>query len=102
MDNKADIFLEYKPLLFSIAYNMLGNIDSAEEMVQDSFLTWTDVEIASVRQQKAYLVKIITNSCINHLTSAHAKREKYIGIWLPEPLQNYAPDTAHHRFESYH
>ncbi len=102
MDNKADIFLEYKALLFSIAYNMLGNIDSAEEMVQDSFLKWMEVEIASVRQQKAFLVKMITNACINHLTSARAKREKYIGIWLPEPLQNYAPDKTQTRIESYH
>ena len=102
MDNKADIFLEYKALLFSIAYNMLCNIDSAEEMVQDSFLKWMDVEIASVRQQKAFLVKMITNACINHLTSARVKREKYIGIWLPEPLQNYAPDKTQTRFETYH
>jgi RNA polymerase sigma-70 factor (ECF subfamily) len=102
MDNKADIFLEYKTLLFSIAYNMLGNIDAAEEMVQDSFLKWMDVDIASVRQQKAFLVKMITNACINHLTSARVKREKYIGIWLPEPLQNYAPDKTQTRFESYH
>lgn len=102
MDNRSDIFLEYKALLFSIAYNMLGNIDAAEEMVQDSFLKWMEVEIASVRQQKAFLVKMVTNACINHLTSARAKREKYIGIWLPEPLQNYAPDKTQARIETYH
>ena len=102
MENKADIFLEYKPLLFSIAYNMLGHVDEAEEMVQDSFLKWMDVEIASVRQQKAFLVKMVTNACINHLNSARARREKYVGIWLPEPLQNYAPDTGQARIESYH
>jgi len=102
MENKADIFLEYKPLLFSIAYNMLGHVDQAEEMVQDSFLKWMEVEIASVRQQKAFLVKMVTNACINHLTSARARREKYVGIWLPEPLQNYAPDAGQARIESYH
>ncbi|MBS1607003.1 MAG: sigma-70 family RNA polymerase sigma factor [Bacteroidetes bacterium] len=102
MENKADIFLEYKPLLFSIAYNMLGHVDEAEEMVQDSFLKWMEVEIASVRQQKAFLVKMVTNACINHLNSARARREKYVGIWLPEPLQNYTPDTGHARIETYH
>jgi len=102
MENKADIFLEYKPLLFSIAYNMLGHVDEAEEMVQDSFLKWMEVEIASVRQQKAFLVKMVTNACINHLNSARARREKYVGIWLPEPLQNYAPDAGQARIESYH
>ena len=102
MDNKADIFLEYKSLLFSIAYNMLGHIDDAEEMVQDTFLKWMDVEIATVRQEKAFLVKMVTNTCINYMNSARARREKYIGIWLPEPLQNYAPDNNQTRIESYH
>ncbi|MBS1664088.1 MAG: sigma-70 family RNA polymerase sigma factor [Bacteroidetes bacterium] len=102
MENKADIFLEYKTLLFSIAYNMLGKIDEAEEIVQDTFLKWMDVEIATVKQEKAFLVKMTTNACINHLTSTRVKREKYIGIWLPEPLQNYAPDHTQTRFESYH
>jgi RNA polymerase sigma-70 factor (ECF subfamily) len=102
MDNKTDIFLEYKALLFSIAYNMLGNIDQAEDMVQDTYVKWTEVEMDSVKHTKAFLVKMVTNKCINLLNSARVQRESYIGIWLPEPLQNYQQDPGHTRVESYH
>jgi RNA polymerase sigma-70 factor (ECF subfamily) len=100
MDNKAGVFLEYKGLLFSIAYNMLGNIDAAEDMVQDTFLKWMEVGVDAVRHRKAFLVKMVTNACINYLGSARARREKYIGIWLPEPLPDQAVRPA--RIESYH
>lgn len=102
MDNKTELFLEYKALLFSIAYNMLGNIDQAEDMVQDTYVKWMEIQVDSVKHTKAFLVKVVTNKCINHLTSARARREEYIGIWLPEPLQNYQRDTAQVRVESYH
>lgn len=102
MDDKAELFLEYKALLFSMAYNMLGNIDAAEDIVQDSFLKWMETEAASVRHPKAFLVKMVTNSCINYLTSARAKREKYIGIWLPEPLPDNSQAGTIARIESYH
>lgn len=102
MDHKTEIFLEYKALLFSIAYNMLGNIDQAEDMVQDTYLKWMEVQVESVQHTKAFLVKIVTNKCINHLSSVRAQREEYIGIWLPEPLQNYGRDTAQARIETYH
>jgi len=102
MDNKTETFLEYKALLFSIAYNMLGNIDLAEDLVQDTYLKWMDIASDNVRHTKAFLVKMITNKCINHLNSARVQREEYIGIWLPEPLQDYGLDQAHKRIESYH
>ena len=80
MDNKTETFLEYKSLLFSIAYNMLGGI----------------------LHTKAFLVRIVTNQCINYLHSARVQREEYIGFWLPEPLRNYDPDRDQARIESYH
>lgn len=102
MDNKTETFLEYKNLLFSMAYNMLGNTDAAQDIVQDTFLKWAETETDMVTHTKAYLVKIVTNKCINYLQSARIRREEYIGIWLPEPLQNYGPDQAHAKIETYH
>jgi RNA polymerase sigma-70 factor (ECF subfamily) len=101
MDNKTETFLEYRTLLFSIAYNMLGNVDAAEDMVQDIFLKWMKVKEDDVRLRKSYLVKMITNKCINYLNSARHQREKYIGVWLPEPLIEYAP-KVYPQTETYH
>ncbi|MBA4056050.1 MAG: hypothetical protein C0490_15150, partial [Marivirga sp.] len=102
MDNKTSTFIEYKRLLFSIAYNMLGSIESAEDIVQDAFLKWSETPDKDIRHVKAYLVKIVTNSSINLLNSARLKREEYVGIWLPEPLINYNLSKSHARIESYH
>lgn len=102
MDDKAETFLEYKSLLFSMAYNMLGSVDAAEDIVQDTFLKWMEIEADDVRYRKAYLVKAVTNKCINYLESARLRREKYIGVWLPEPLQDYDPGSANTKIESYH
>jgi RNA polymerase sigma-70 factor (ECF subfamily) len=102
MDQKTETFFEYRNLLFSIAYNMLGSVKDAEDIVQDTYLKWMEVQPDDVRNRKAYLVKITTNKCINYLNSARVKREKYVGVWLPEPLLNYDPDKSHARIESYH
>jgi len=102
MDNKTEIFLEYKNLLFSIAYNMLGNIDQAEDIVQDTYLKWKTTQTDDVQHTKAYLVKMVTHRCINHLNSARVKREDYIGLWLPEPLQDQEQLIGQFRIESYH
>ncbi|WP_315814766.1 sigma factor [Paraflavitalea speifideaquila] len=89
MDAKAALFIEYKALLFTMAYNMLGSVDTAEDIVQDTFLKWMETEDGTVRHTKAYLVKMVTNRCINYLHSARVQRESYVGVWLPEPLLNY-------------
>ena len=103
MEPTAELFLEYKALLFSIAYNMLGNIDAAEDIVQDVFLKWMETGGESVRNRKAFLVRMVTNATINYLNTARARREKYVGIWLPEPLpDNSHPAAAAARIESYH
>jgi len=102
MDNNTQLFLEYKGLLFSIAYNMLGKIDAAEDIVQDVYLKWLEAGAGSVKNRKAFLVRMVTNACINQLGSARARREKYVGIWLPEPLESGATPASPARIESYH
>ena len=102
MDGRGETFLEYKALLFSVAYNMLGEVAAAEDIVQDTFLKWMEMEKQDVRHIKAYLVKIVTNKCINYLDSARIKREKYVGLWLPEPLVNYDLNKPFAKVESYH
>lgn len=101
-NNRSDIFLEYKALLFSIAYNMLGSIDAAEDMVQETFLKWMETATGTVRHTKAFLVRIVTNQCINYLHSARMRREEYIGIWLPEPLPDHDHNAASQKLETYH
>jgi RNA polymerase sigma-70 factor, ECF subfamily len=102
MDNKAATFLEYRSLLFSIAYSMLGEVDTARDLVQDAFLSWMEAGTDSVRYPKAFLVRIVTNAAINYLGSGRIRREKYVGVWLPEPLADYDTDKTHAKIESYH
>jgi RNA polymerase sigma-70 factor (ECF subfamily) len=90
-----ELFESLRPLLFSIAYRMLGSVMDAEDVVQEAYLQWQrrgDVEIASPR---AFLSTIVTRQAINHLNSARARRETYPGPWLPEPLlKEVEPDTS--------
>jgi len=102
MNNKTDIFLEYRSLLFSIAYNMIGKVDAAEDIVQDTFVKWLENKTEEVRHIKAYLVKAVTNKSINYLQSARIKHEEYTGIWLPEPLSYQESNPVHTKIESYH
>src|SRR5215472_15084922 len=80
------MFDELKPLLFSIAYRMLGSVMDAEDMVQETFLRWQGCDRAKVESPKSWLSTVITRLCINHLKSARVQRETYVGPWLPEPL----------------
>lgn len=84
----------YRPLLLSLAYRMLGSVTHAEDLVQDTFVTIQQQDIhqegGPVRNLKSYLCKMVTNRCLDFLKSARAKREVYVGPWLPEPLvQDY-------------
>ena len=79
-------FSQQRPLLFSIAYRMLGSVMDAEDMVQEAFLRWRNVRGDDVRSPKSYLSTVITRLCIDQLRSAKTQREQYIGPWLPEPL----------------
>jgi RNA polymerase sigma-70 factor (ECF subfamily) len=84
--NDPTVFSELRPLLFSIAYRMLGSVSVAEDMVQEAFLRWERVSAAEVESPKAYLSSIVTRLCIDHLRSARVARETYVGPWLPEPV----------------
>ena len=80
-------FDEHRPLLFSIAYRMLGSVMDAEDLVQETFVRWLQADDAeAVRSPKAYLSTIITRLCVDYLRSARVRREQYVGPWLPEPL----------------
>jgi RNA polymerase sigma-70 factor, ECF subfamily len=81
------IFQQYKPLLFSIAYHMLGSVMDAEDCVQEAFLQWyVSEEKETIEHPKAYLCTLVTRRCIDRLRSAQTRRETYVGLWLPEPL----------------
>jgi len=79
-------FEQYRGLLFSIAYRMLGSVADAEDTVQDAFIRWQRASATDIRSPKAFLVTIVSRLCINHLRSARVQRESYVGEWLPEPL----------------
>jgi RNA polymerase sigma-70 factor (ECF subfamily) len=79
---------ELRPLMFSIAYRMLGSVSEAEDVVQEAFLRFHRVlaEGAAIESPKAYLSAVTTRLCIDQLKSARARREQYFGEWLPEPI----------------
>lgn len=79
-------FEQYRGLLFSIAYRMLGSVADAEDMLQEAFIRWRQASSDEIRSPRAFLVTIVTRLCINHLESARVRREQYVGEWLPEPL----------------
>lgn len=81
-----ELYTDFQPLLFSIAYRMLGSVSDAEDIVHDVYLQVSETTIEHVENKKAYLCKMVTNKCIDYLKSARYKREVYIGPWLPEPL----------------
>jgi RNA polymerase sigma-70 factor (ECF subfamily) len=86
--NQDDVFQAHRPLLFSIAYEMLGSSMDAEDGVQEAYLRWHKaIENGEVVQSpKTYLCTIVTRWCIDQLRSARIQRETYVGVWLPEPL----------------
>src|ERR1700716_1586459 len=79
-------FNQYRSLLFSIAYRMLGSVADAEDMLQETFLRFQQSPEAELQSPRAYLVTILTRLCLNHLQSARVRREQYVGEWLPEPI----------------
>lgn len=89
------LYQVYKPLLFSLAYRMLGSVMDAEDIVHDTFLSLSQIEEKeSVDNVKAYLCKMVTNRAIDKLRSAALKRNVYVGVWLPEPLVEESDDPS--------
>src|SRR6266513_462955 len=94
----TEVYEELRPLLFSIAYRMLGSASEAEDIVQEAFLRFHEASKGEkIDNVKAYLSTITTRLSIDHLRSARVRRETYVGPWLPEPLlTDQAPDASQH------
>ncbi len=83
----VEVFERYRPLLFSVAYRMLGTATEAEDVLQDAYLRVLERPSSTeVEKPKYYLTTVVTRLCLNHLSSAKTKREQYLGPWLPEPV----------------
>jgi RNA polymerase sigma-70 factor (ECF subfamily) len=83
---QTDPFEEYRSLLFAIAYRMLGSAMEAEDIVQEAYLRYRAMPPESIRTLKSFLTTIVHHLCLDHLKSAQARRENYVGPWLPEPV----------------
>ncbi|MCT2587670.1 RNA polymerase sigma-70 factor [Actinophytocola gossypii] len=82
----ADEFAEQRPRLFGLAYRLLGAATEAEDAVQDAYLRWRGADRSTIDNPGAWLTTVVTNLCLTRLTSARARRETYVGPWLPEPV----------------
>ncbi|MGZ4184484.1 MAG: RNA polymerase sigma-70 factor [Solirubrobacteraceae bacterium] len=88
-----DPFVAHRSLLFTVAYEMLGSAADAEDVLQESWLRWADVDRAEIRDPRAYLIRVVTRQALNRLRTVSRRREEYVGEWLPEPLLT-SPDVA--------
>lgn len=88
-----DPFVVHRSLLFTIAYEMLGSATDAEDVVQESWLRWADVDHPQIRDPRSYLVRVVTRQALNRLRTLSRRREVYVGEWLPEPVLT-SPDVA--------
>lgn len=94
-DETADAFHhEHRAHVFAVAYRMLGSVTEAEDVVQDTWLRWSAVDRDTVRTPSAWLTTVATRLCLDRLRSARARREAYVGPWLPEPLVTGDDDPA--------
>jgi RNA polymerase sigma-70 factor, ECF subfamily len=85
-DEHAERFTHLRPLLFTIVYEILGSATESDDVLQDSYLRWAEVDLATVRDTKSYLAQLVTRQALNALRAGARRREDYIGPWLPEPL----------------
>lgn len=89
----ADPFTVHRSLLFTVAYEMLGSAADADDVVQETWLRWREVDRAGVRDPRAYLVRMVTRQSLNRIRTMARRREDYLGEWLPEPVLT-GPDVA--------
>jgi RNA polymerase sigma-70 factor (ECF subfamily) len=89
----ADPFVAHRGLLFTVAYEMLGSAADAEDVLQEAWLRWSDVDQSQVRDPRAYLIRVVTRQALNQMRALSRRREEYVGEWLPEPLLT-GPDVA--------
>ncbi|MET9365964.1 RNA polymerase sigma-70 factor [Streptomyces sp. NPDC006632] len=89
----TEAFVAHRNLLFTVAYEMLGSAADAEDVLQETWLRWSGVDLAAVRDRRAYLVRITTRQALSRLRTLGRRKESYVGTWLPEPLLT-TPDVA--------
>ena len=94
MNEHAERFTALRPLLFTIAYEILGSATESDDVLQESYLRWADVELSTVQDTKAYLARLVTRQALNALRATARRRETYVGPWLPEPLLLDESDPA--------
>ncbi|WP_326647436.1 MULTISPECIES: RNA polymerase sigma-70 factor [unclassified Streptomyces] len=82
----AEEFTAHRPRMFGLAYRLLGSAEEAEDVVQDAYLRWSGADRQAIEHPGAWLARVVTNLCLNRLTSARVQREAYVGPWLPEPV----------------
>ncbi|MEV5755728.1 RNA polymerase sigma-70 factor [Streptomyces tendae] len=92
-DAATEDFVAHRNLLFTVAYEMLGSAADAEDVLQETWLRWAGVDLDTVRDRRAYLVRITTRQALNRLRTLGRRKESYVGSWLPEPLLT-TPDVA--------
>lgn len=93
LDSAADVFDEGRPRLFGIAYRILGSVAEAEDVVQEAWLRWQETDRSVVRNPAGFLTTVTTRLALNTLDSARVRRERYVGSWLPEPVETSADPT---------
>ncbi|MQY13912.1 ECF RNA polymerase sigma factor SigJ [Streptomyces sp. RB5] len=92
-DQATEAFVAHRSLLFTVAYEMLGSAADAEDVLQETWLRWSGVDLSAVRNERAYLVRITTRQALTRLRTLARRKESYVGPWLPEPLLT-TPDVA--------
>jgi len=92
-DPATEAFVAHRNLLFTVAYEMLGSVTDAEDVLQETWLRWAEVDLDAVLNRRAYLIRITTRQALIRLRTLGRRRESYVGPWLPEPLLT-APDVA--------
>ncbi len=92
-DSATETFVEHRNLLFTVAYEMLGSASDTEDVLQETWLRWVGVDLDTVRNRRAYLVRITTRQALTRLRTLSRRKESYVGPWLPEPLLT-TPDVA--------
>ena len=93
-DTHAERFTNLRPLLFTIAYEILGSATESDDVLQESYLRWAEVDLSGVADTKAYLARLVTRQALNALRAQSRRREDYVGPWLPEPLLTEADPSA--------
>ncbi|SDQ22559.1 RNA polymerase sigma factor SigJ [Pseudovibrio sp. Tun.PSC04-5.I4] len=93
------VFESARPMLMGLAYRLLGTVAEAEDVVQETYLSWSTAKHAEIVNPDAWLTTVCTRKALDFLKSARKKRESYVGMWLPEPLHTASEDNPEDRIE---